>query len=207
VPFQDVVYYACEHAEVTLQLARILQQELARRSIEDQYRSITLPMVKKLGDWEYAGIPVALDRLSRLRDAAAGQVSSAKNAVVARVGSSFNLDSYQEVTAVIKMDKVLSSVIGFRRINARMLEDLAVSNELPRLVVRYHRGQKRLRNIELVIQAIQNGRVRPVFSQTSTDHCRVSAVKPRLPDLDMADDFRSCLPKGYAYSVRMQGAP
>jgi hypothetical protein len=38
VPFQDVVYYACEHAEVTLQLARLLQQELARRNVEDQYK-------------------------------------------------------------------------------------------------------------------------------------------------------------------------
>ena len=45
VAFQDVVYYACEHAEVTLQLADILRQELARRNVEDQYRNVTLPMV------------------------------------------------------------------------------------------------------------------------------------------------------------------
>ena len=61
--------------------------------------------------------------------------------------------------------------------------------------MRYQRGQRRLRNIELVIQSIQNGRVRPVFSQTSTDHCRLLSFKPRLLDLDMVDDLRSCLPK------------
>ena len=196
VPFQDVVNYACEHAEVTLQLAGVLQQELARRNVEDQYRNITLPMVQKLGDWECAGIPVDLDRLCRLRNAATDQVSGANKAVVAKVGSCFNLDSYKEVTAVLKMDKVLASAIGFRRVNARWLEELAISHELPRLLVRYHRCQKRLRNIELVIEAMQNGRVRPVFSQTSTDHCRLSSVKPRLLDLDMVDDLRSCLPKG-----------
>jgi len=106
------------------------------------------------------------------------------------------LDSYQEVTAVLKMDRFLASVIGFRRVNARLLEELAISHELPRLLVRYHRAQKRLRNIELVIQSMQNDRVRPVFSQTSTDHCRLSSVRPRLLDLDMVDDLRSCLPKG-----------
>ena len=153
-------------------------------------------MVKKLGDWECAGIPVDLDRLCRLRNAATDQVSGANKAVVAKVGSCFNLDSYKEVTAVLKMDKVLASAIGFRRVNARWLEELAISHELPRLLVRYHRCQKRLRNIELVIEAMQNGRVRPVFSQTSTDHCRLSSVKPRLLDLDMVDDLRSCLPKG-----------
>jgi hypothetical protein len=46
------------------------------------------------------------------------------------------------------------------------------------------------------MQSIQNGRVRAVFSQTSTDHCRLSSVKPRLLDLDVAEDLRSCLPKG-----------
>jgi hypothetical protein len=77
-----------------------------------------------------------------------------------------------------------------------MLEEVAISHELPRLLARYQRVQKRLRNIELVIQAIQNGRVRPVFSQTTTDHCRLSSVKPRLLDLDMVGDLRSCLPEG-----------
>jgi DNA polymerase I-like protein with 3'-5' exonuclease and polymerase domains len=196
VPFQDVVYYACEHADVTLQLTGILQQELARRNVEDQYRNITLPIVKKLGDWECAGIPIDLDRLWRRRDMAADQVSAAKEAVVTRVESCFNLDSYQEVTAVLTMDKVLASIIGFRRVNAKLLEELAISHELPRLLVRYHRAQKRLRNIKLVIESIQNGRVHPAFSQTSTDHCRVSSVKPRLLDLDMVDDLCSCLPKG-----------
>src|SRR6516225_3703906 len=128
VPFQDVVNYACEHAEVTLQLAGVLQQELARRNVEDQYRNITLRMVKKLGDWECAGIPVDLDRLCRLRNAATDQVSGANKAVVAKVGSCFNLDSYKEVTAVLKMDKVLASAIGFRRVNARWLEELAISH-------------------------------------------------------------------------------
>jgi hypothetical protein len=42
---------------------------------------------------------------------------------------------------------------------------------------------------------MQDARVRPVFSQTSTDHCRLSSVKPRLLDLDIVDDLRSCLPK------------
>jgi DNA polymerase-1 len=92
VSFQDVVNYACEHAEITLQVAGILEQELARRNVEDQYRNITLPMVKKLGDWECAGVPVDLDRLRRLRDSATDRVSSAKEAVVAKVGSCFNLD-------------------------------------------------------------------------------------------------------------------
>ena len=62
-------------------------------------------------------------------------------------------------------------------------------------MVRYSRCQKRLRNIETLIQSVQNGRVHPVFSQTRTDHCRLSSVKPRLFDSDDFRDLRSCLPE------------
>ena len=74
-------------------------------------------------------------------------------------------------------------------------EALAIAHETARLLVRYSRCQKRLRNIETLIQSVQNGRVHPVFSQTRTDHCRVSSVKPRLFDSDDFRDLRSCLPE------------
>ena len=96
-------------------------------------------------------------------------------------------------TAVLKMDQVLAKVIGFRKVTGKLLEELAIAHETARLLVRYSRCQKRLRNIETLIQSVQNGRVHPVFSQTRTDHCRLSSVKPRLFDSDDFRDLRSCL--------------
>jgi DNA polymerase I-like protein with 3'-5' exonuclease and polymerase domains len=72
---EAVVNYACEHAEVTLQLAAILQQELAHRLIEHQYRTGTLQMAKTLGDWECDGIPVDFERLCSIRDSLSDQVN------------------------------------------------------------------------------------------------------------------------------------
>jgi DNA polymerase I len=195
VPFHGVVHYACEHADATLQLAGVLQQELARRGIEQQYRNETLSLVKTLGDLECDGVPIDVESLRAIRDSLADQVSRAKEAVIGRVGSCFNLDSDEEVTAVLKMDQVLAKVIGFRKVTGKLLEALAIAHETARLLVRYSRCQKRLRNIETLIQSVQNGRVHPVFSQTRTDHCRLSSVKPRLFDSDDFRDLRSCLPE------------
>jgi len=195
VPFQSVVDYACEHADATLQLAGVLQQELAHRGIEQQYRNGTLPLVKTLGDLECDGVPMDVDRLRAVRDSLVDQASRAKEAVIGRVGSSFNLDSDEEVTAVLKMDQVLAKVTGFRKVTGKLLEELAIAHETARLLVRYSRCQKRLRNIETLIQSVQNGRVHPVFSQTGTDHGRLSSVKPRLVDSDNIKHVRACLPE------------
>ena len=195
LPLPDVVHYACEHAEVTLQLAGILQQELAHREIEYQYRTETLPMVKTLGDWECDGIPLDLGRLRSIRDSLVDRASRVKEAVIGRVGSCFNLDSDEEVTAVLKMDQVLAKVLGFRKVNGKLLEELAIAHETPRLLVKYNRCQKRLRNIEVVIQSVHDGRVHPIFSQTRTDHCQLSCVNPRLLDSDNIEELRSCLPE------------
>ena len=86
-------------------MAGVLHQELARREIEQQYRNETLSLVKVLGDLEYDGVPIDVDRLRGIRDSLVDQVSRAKEAVIAKVGSCFNLDSDEEVTAVLKMIK------------------------------------------------------------------------------------------------------
>jgi DNA polymerase-1 len=196
VPFHDVVHYACEHADATLQLAGVLQQELTRREIDQQYRNETLPLVKTLGDLECDGVPVDVNKLNSIRDALAEQASHVKEAVIGRAGSCFNLESDEEVTAVLKMDPVLAKVICFRKLNAKLLEELAIAHETARLLVRYSRCQKRLRHLEAVLECVQNGRVHPVFSQTRTDHCRLSSVKPKLFDNDNIKDLQLCLPGG-----------
>jgi DNA polymerase-1 len=196
LPFRDVVDYACTHADVTLQLGDVLRQELAQRGIEQQYRDETLTMVKTLSDWEVDGIPVDLDRLCSGRDSLADLVSRTKDAVINEVGGRFNVDSAQEVVAVLRMDPIVAKVVGFRRISLGALEELAIAHKVPRLLVRYNRCEKRLRYLEAVCQSVQNGRVHPVFSQTRTDHCRLSSVKPRLLDIDSAQDLASYLPDG-----------
>ena len=196
LPFRDVVDYACTHADVTLQLGDVLRQELAQRGIEQQYRDETLTMVKTLGDWEVDGIPVDLGGLYSGRDSLADLVSRAKDAAINEVGRRFNLDSAQEVVAVLRMDPIVAKVVGFRKISLGALEELAIAHTVPRLLVRYNRCGKRLRDLEAVCQSVQNGRVHPVFSQTRTDHCRLSSVKPRLLDIDGVQDLASYLPDG-----------
>jgi len=196
LPFRVVVDYACTHADVTLQLGDVLRRELARRGIEQQYRDETLTMVKTLGDWEVDGIPVDLGGLCRTRDSLADHLARAKRAAIDEVRRTFNLDSEDEVAAVLRMDPIVAKVVGFRKINSGLLEELAIAHKVPRLLVRYKRCQRRLRDVEAVCQSVHEGRVHPVFSQTKTDYSGLSSVRPRLFDCDCAQDLAFCLPDG-----------
>src|SRR5439155_1333302 len=102
-------------------------------------------------DLECDGVPVDVNRLNSVRDSLAGEAARIKEAVIGRVGSCFNLDSDEEITAILKMDQVLAKVVGFRKVNGKLLEELAIAHETARLLVRYDRYQKRLRNIEAVM--------------------------------------------------------
>ena len=67
VPFQELVLHACEDAEVTFQLYHVLEQELDRRGLLEQYTRETLPLGVTLGKWEVDGVPVDASQLSDLR--------------------------------------------------------------------------------------------------------------------------------------------
>ena len=84
-------------------------------------------MVKTLGDWEVDGIPVDLSGLRRIRDSLADQLSRAKDAAIDEVGRTFNLDSEKEVTAVLRMNPIVAKVVGFRKVNSGLLEELAIA--------------------------------------------------------------------------------
>ena len=184
VPFHDVVVYACEHAEVSLQLAAVLRRYLEERGIDRQHRNETLPMVKILGEWEYDGVPVDLGKLRELRESMMEQVRLAKTTVISEAGVCFNPNSEKEVSAVLRTNEIISNIVGFRKINLRVLEQLAIEHKIARCIVRYTRTEKKLRKIESAIESVRAGRIHPVFSQTKTNYCRVSSVEPRLLDFE-----------------------
>ncbi len=195
LPFRDVTDYACDHAEVTLQLGDVLQRELTLRGIDQQYSNETVPMVKTLGDWEVDGIRVDLAGLCCIQELLANQMLRAKVAAVDGVGCRFNPDSEKEVMAILKMNQTIAKILGFRKLSSGVLEELAIAHRAAQLLVRYNRCQKRLRYIDAVIQSVQNGRMHPVFSQTRTDYSRLSSVKPTLFDVDDTQALGSCMPR------------
>jgi hypothetical protein len=182
VPFKEIVAHGCEDADVTLQLYHVLERELSLRGLLKQYRDETLALAATLGKWEVEGISVNSNRLSDLRTQLLGEVERAKVAVIASAGVAFDLDAEEELGRVLRRDQRIADLMGFRKATTRLLEELGICHPLARLMVKSRRVQKQLRQVEEVLRAVENGRVYPVFSQTSNSHGQLTTIRPKLFD-------------------------
>ena len=180
VPFEELLLHACEDADVTLQLYRVLNKELIRRGLLDQYRSETLRLAATLGKWEIEGVPVDSNQLSHLRNELLAEVDVAKMAVINCAGVDFDPDAEEELARVLRRDPNIADLMGSRKATLRLLEDLAICHSLPRLMVKYRRVQKQLRHVEEILRSVENSKIYPLFSQTANNHGQLTTIRPRL---------------------------
>ncbi|MBL7186146.1 MAG: hypothetical protein ISS70_07450 [Phycisphaerae bacterium] len=194
IPFTELLTHACTDADVTLQLYYVLKKELAKRRVLAQYNNNTLSHMAQLADWECTGIIVNTEKLTELRRTLHLETDNARKAIKASSGTSFNPDSEADLTKVLGADDTLCSLLGSRRVTSRVLEELAISSNLVRLVVQYRRKQKKLRVLEEIMRSCKSGRIYPIFKQTSNCYGRLVAAKPRL--FECTDvSLESCFPK------------
>ena len=200
VPFKEILLHACEDADVTLQLYRVLHKELIRRGLMDQYRSETISWVATLGKWEIDGVLVDGNRLLHLRTELLEQVDRARTAIMRSTDVTFDPDAEEDLSRVLRRDRGIADLMGDRKATLRLLEDLAICHPLPRLLVMHRRLQKQLRHVEGILRATESGRVHPVFSQTSNDHGQLTAIRPKL-----FEDFGHALVSGcFDHPLRRQ---
>jgi hypothetical protein len=205
VPFQELLLHACEDADVAFQLYHVLEQELGRRGVLDQYTRETLPLSMTLGKWELDGVSVDAARLADLRADLLIAVDETRRVAIGCAGVGFDPDAEEDVSRVLRRDQAIADLIGCEKVSSRLLEHLGIYYPLARSIVKFRRAQKQLRQVEEVLRAVENGRVQPVFSQTSNDYGQLTAVRPRLFDELVPSRLMQCFGDPFAGYFRSSG--
>jgi DNA polymerase I-like protein with 3'-5' exonuclease and polymerase domains len=180
IPFQSVVHYACEDADITFRLYESLSKELHSRGLQAQFESGPMTLVSQLAKLEIQGVPVDESRLQVLRMAAQQKADDARNAIQSLLGRGTNLDSDQEVHAKLLEDSDIAALLRGRRATLASLESLAGSNEKARKIVEYRRARDLVRQIGEVLEHGRGGKVHPLFSQISSRYGQVTSRQPNL---------------------------
>ena len=191
LPFREIVMHACEDADMTRRLYGVLSKQLEDRGIAEQYRSNTLSLLTVLGDMEYDGIPVNMDSLERIRHSLMERIAELKQAVFGRAGKPFDLDSQSELCVILRDDLDLGQFIGRRKVTLRLLEELAVNRGTVQSIVRYKRLRLQLRNVDCIARSVEDGKIRPLFSQMKSPEGRLSSARPSLFGIEGVD-LRHC---------------
>jgi DNA polymerase I-like protein with 3'-5' exonuclease and polymerase domains len=193
ISFREMVAHACQDADATLRLYPVLSAELAERHITDQYHSQCMALLPKLVEWEFRGVTANLSSIRRLGKSLLAEAQGLRSNVPKEAGRIFDPDSDREVFEVLGDAARARGYFGPRRIPLSMLEGLAISNPVARLVAQYRRLRAQVSRLESIVAAAHRGVIHPLFNQIRSRCGLLSTTDPSLFDLPPHLALESCL--------------
>ena len=194
---ETLLTYAGERADLARQLSNRLAPLLVTDHLEPVYRELEMPLIPVLADVERAGI--GLDGLALA--AQSRHVEQELAGYTARIfelaGEAFNINSPQQLGRILfeKLQLAPGKKTGKTRsasTAAEVLEELALTHELPRLVLEW-RALHKLKStyIDALPQMVHpdTGRVHTCFNQAVAATGRLSSSDPNLQNIPIRTEL------------------
>jgi DNA polymerase I len=186
-----------EHADHLQRLAPPLRQEVEAQGLTKIYETIDLPLAPVLASMERHGVRVDHKALAAMSATMEREVRSLEKAIWKLAGSEFNVNSPQQLAEILfdKMGLTLSAKRGrakSRSTAAEVLEELALTHDLPRKVIEYREVAKlKSTYVDALPRLIhpETGRVHTSFSQTGTATGRLSSSDPNLQNIPVRSEL------------------
>lgn len=197
LPPDAVLDYAGERADLALQLAEALEPALAREGLDGVYRDLEQPLVPILALLERTGVRVDVGRLHGQAARVDQELAHLAADIYALAGETFNINSPKQLAEVL-FDKLKLPVLkrtGTTRTAStavEVLEELAVTHDLPRLVLDW-RGLAKLKGtyidaLPLLVNP-ETGRVHTQFNQAVAATGRLSSSDPNLQNIPIRTEI------------------
>jgi DNA polymerase-1 len=191
VPVETAAEYSAEDADVTLQLHRHLWAELGKiPALRTLYETIEQPLVPVLMRMEEHGVLIDRKMLGIQSQELAKRMLEVAARAHKEAGGPFNIDSPKQLQEIL-YSKLQLPVLGKTPTGQpstaeNVLEDLAESYTLPKLVLEY-RGLAKLKStytdtLPLQINA-RTGRVHTSYHQAVAATGRLSSTDPNLQNI------------------------
>ena len=192
-----VYEYACEDADVTLQLKSILEKELEKDGTTPLFRDVEMPLVNVLAYMERNGAmidPVALAETSRHFTERMENLE--KQIYQEAGGTPFNILSPKQVGDILFdrmkiVDKPKKTKTGQYVTSEDVLESLRVEHKIVDLILQY-RGLKKLLGtyVDALPQLVNpaTGKIHTSYNQTVTATGRLSSSNPNLQNIPVRDE-------------------
>jgi DNA polymerase-1 len=193
LPLERALDYAGERADLPLQLAGTLRDLLHREALIALYEELEQPLIPVLVDIERAGVRLDADTLRGQAAAVEQELDRLAARVYELAGETFNINSPKKLSDVL-FDKMGLRTETIRRTTKtkaqstafEVLEELALTHELPRLVLEW-RGLSKLKGtyIDALPQLVhpRTGRVHTCFNQAVAATGRLSSSDPNLQNI------------------------
>ena len=186
-----VYEYACEDADITLQLKNKLEPELKRLECEDLFYNIEMPLMPVLAEMEMNGVCLDTQSLAETSKLFTSRMNEIEQRIYELAGQQFNIASPKQVGEILFdklkiIDKAKKTKTGQYVTSEEVLQQLKNKHEIVADILE-HRGLKKL--IGTYIDALpklinpRTGHIHTSFNQTITATGRLSSSDPNLQNI------------------------
>lgn len=196
IPLEQATEYAAEDADVTMKLQQALWLKLQEEpTLVELYKTMELPLLHVLSRMERTGVLIDSDALFIQSNEIATRLTALEEQAYSLAGQPFNLASTKQLQEIL-FDKLGLPVLqktpkGAPSTNEEVLEELAYSHELPKILVE-HRGLSKLKSTytDKLPQMVnsQTGRVHTSYHQAVTATGRLSSSDPNLQNIPIRNE-------------------
>ncbi len=188
VPLDDLAEYACEDADVTLQVAAVIEPELESLGVSQVCYEVECPLVPVLVDMEFEGIRLDTDALAAFSDELSRDIDQLREDIYEAAGREFNIDSPKQLGIVLYDEMQLEAnpkktATGQYSTRESELERLSARHPIIANVLQYRNAVK-LKSVyvdQLPTHVNpETGRIHTHYSQSWTATGRMQSNNPNL---------------------------
>ncbi len=188
--------YACEDADLTLQLKYALEPELDKAEVRELFEELEMPLVPVLVHMENAGVNLNVAELKDYAEVLREQIIQLEKEIIEMAGEEFNVSSPKQLGLILFEKLKIDS-------NAKKTKTKQYSTSeevLIRLVDKHpivekvleFRGLKKLLStyVEALPQLVnkRTGKIHTSFNQAIAATGRLSSVNPNLQNIPIRDE-------------------
>lgn len=195
LPLSKAVTYSAEDADITLRLYFILLKRLKEEGIESTFREIEIPLIPILAKMERNGILISDEKMEALKSETDRKVKELEERIFTLAGHSFNLNSTQQLAAVLFDELGLEAGKKTQRgysTDSETLETLKKNGagEIVEKILDYRMLSKLKSTYIDVLPTLkaEDGRIHTSFLQTGTATGRLSSRNPNLQNIPVRSD-------------------
>jgi DNA polymerase I len=196
--------YACEDADLALQLEQRFAPELRRLKLEPLFHTIEMPLVEVLAEMEWNGIRIDEPFFRALSRKLAGQLRALEQEIYAGAGIEFNINSNPQLREILferLQLPILKKTKTGASTDASVLEQLAAAgHHLPVLLMQYRQLDKLQSTYVEALPRLLNpetGRLHTSFNQTVAATGRLSSSDPNLQNIPIRTEIGAEIRRGF----------
>jgi len=190
----DTQWETAAAADLTARTAKVLHDRILEKKLETIYTEMELPLAPLLYRMERAGLKVDRATLKDLSNYLGLELNKLTLKIYEMAAREFNIGSPKQVGDVLSELNIISgrkTSTGRVSTSKAVLEELALTHELPKLIIEYRELDK-LKSVytdALPHQIAADGRIHCLLNQTVAATGRLSSSEPNLQNVPIRTEL------------------